>query len=258
MEVLCRAYPGGRFSRIRLARTRSLRGIHWLPSLAAELGLSSVRRCYSVVGFPQAVLLPSSGPWVRQGPFAPRELPRFLATMTPSDSRLGRQAVMVSRRSLIRITDHQAGSLRFLVDLSTPAVPYHPEEPDRCMNSLLHGRFQASPFPGGWPLPLCVTRPKGSLALRLTSLRSQAPTNGLPRSPPSRLHGERASAMASTFQLTRSTKLRLTHRKARKGEHGNRNAEPGLTVTIATATICWAGSGDPRRTRTSRQNGSES
>ena len=32
----------------------------------------------------------------------PRELPRFLATVAPSDSRLGRWAVMVSRPSLIR------------------------------------------------------------------------------------------------------------------------------------------------------------
>ncbi len=99
-------------SRIRLARTHSLRGMHWFPSSAAELELGSVRRCHSVIGFPQAVLLPSSGPRVRQGPFAPRELPRFIATTAPSDSRLGRPAVMVSRRSLIRIPDHQAGSLK--------------------------------------------------------------------------------------------------------------------------------------------------
>jgi hypothetical protein len=44
-----------------------------------------------------------------------RELPRFIATTAPSDSRAGRQAVIVSRRSLIRITDHQVGSLRFLL-----------------------------------------------------------------------------------------------------------------------------------------------
>ena len=54
--------PDGRISRIRLARTRSLRGMHRFPSLAAELGCSSARRCYSVVGFPQAVLLTSSVP----------------------------------------------------------------------------------------------------------------------------------------------------------------------------------------------------
>ena len=36
-------------------------------------------------------------------------------------------------------------------DLSTPAVPYHPGEPDRCKCSLLHGRCQASPSLGVWP-----------------------------------------------------------------------------------------------------------
>ena len=63
-------------------------------------------------------------------------------------------------------------------------------------------------------IPIGVTRPKGSLPLRLTSSRSRAPTNGSPRSPPGRLHGERASAMVSTFQLTRSTRLSLTNRRA--------------------------------------------
>jgi hypothetical protein len=143
--------PGLQISRTRLARTHSFRGMHWFPSLAAEPGLSSVRRCNSVVGFPQAVLRPSSGPRVRQGPFARRELPRFITTTAPSDSRLGRQAVMVSRRSLIRIPDHQAGSLRFLIDLSTPAVPYHPGGLVRCICSLLHGRWQASTNQEGWP-----------------------------------------------------------------------------------------------------------
>jgi hypothetical protein len=66
---------------------------------------------------------------------------------------------------------------------------------------------------GRLAIPISVTRPKGSLALRLTSSRSRAPTAESPRSPPSRLHGERASAMVSTFQLTRSTKLRLTHQR---------------------------------------------
>ena len=32
-----------------------------------------------------------------------------------------------------------AGSPRFLTDLSTPAVPYHPGEPGRCLCSLLGG-----------------------------------------------------------------------------------------------------------------------
>jgi hypothetical protein len=50
-----------------------------------------------------------------------------------------------------------------------------------------------------------------SLALWLTSLPSQAPAGRLPAPPLSRLHGERAISMVSTFQLTRSTRLTLTH-----------------------------------------------
>ena len=50
-----------------------------------------------------------------------------------------------------------------------------------------------------------------SLALRLTSWPSQAPTGRLPAPPLSQLHGERAISMVSTFQLTRSTRLTLTH-----------------------------------------------
>jgi hypothetical protein len=55
--------------------------------------------------------------------------------------------------------------------------------------------------------PIRVTRPKGSLALRLTSSRSQAPTKELPPPPLGPLHGERAIPMVSTSQLTRSAKL---------------------------------------------------
>ena len=60
--------PDMKISLIRLTRTHSLRGMHCVTSLAAELGLSSVRRCWSVVGFPQAVLHPSSGLGSGRGP----------------------------------------------------------------------------------------------------------------------------------------------------------------------------------------------
>ena len=38
---------------------------------------------------------------IRQGTFAPRELPRFLANMSPSDSRSGQPAVIYSRWPLV-------------------------------------------------------------------------------------------------------------------------------------------------------------
>ncbi len=56
----------------------------------------------------------------------------------------------------------------------------------------------------------------GSLALRLASLRSGASSGGLLRRPPGQLHGERTTSMISTFQLTRTIRLRLTHQKHAK------------------------------------------
>ena len=55
----------------------------------------------------------------------------------------------------------------------------------------------------------------GSLALRLTPLPSEAPSAGLLRHPLGQLHGERTISMISTFQLTRTIRLRLTHRTIR-------------------------------------------
>src|SRR5271166_671796 len=80
---------------------------------------------------------------------------------------------------------------------------------------------------GRLAIPICVTRPKGSLALRLTSSPSQAPASGSPRPPLSRLHGERASAMVSTFQLTRSTELCLTHPRSQREKYGEEKRKGG-------------------------------
>ncbi len=156
----------------------------------------------------------TSNPW--QGPFAPRALPRFIATMSPSDSRSSQSAVMGSRTLLtqgLRAKCHSNGSLRFLTILSASAVPSHPGEPGRCRRSLLHGRCQASPYLEGLATLRCVTRPNRvhAFALRLTPLPSEASTAGSLRQPLGRLHGERTTTMVSTFQLTRTVKLCLTH-----------------------------------------------
>ncbi len=47
--------------------------------------------------------------------------------------------------------DCPTGSLRFLLSLSAPAARSHPGGPDRCVCSLLDGRWQASPLLEGWP-----------------------------------------------------------------------------------------------------------
>jgi len=141
--------------------------------------------------------------------------------MSPSDSRSSPDAVMGSRASLTqgpRAKRHSSGSLRFLTILSASAVPSHPGEPGRCRRSLLHGRCQASPYLEGLATLTCVTRPNRvhAFALRLTPLPSEASTAGSLRQPLGRLHGERTTTMVSTFQLTRTVKLRLTHQISQK------------------------------------------
>jgi len=107
-----------------------------------------------------------------------------------SPSRVSQVPVLICRRLLSRITpeDPTAACARcFAADLR-----------------LHHTRKVGHPH-------CSISRPKGSLAPRLTSSRSRAPTTRSPQSPPSRLHGERAISMVSTFQLTRSIELCLTH-----------------------------------------------
>src|SRR5437660_12738988 len=99
----------------------------------------------------------------RQGPFAPPALPGFDATTSPSDSRPSHGLVIYSHAALtdgLRADARPDGSLRFLIALSASAAPFHPGESDRCVCSLLRGRWQASPYPEGWPLSIGVTRPK--------------------------------------------------------------------------------------------------
>ena len=142
--------------------------------------------------------------------------------MPPSDSRRSRALVMSSHRPLIPrhalVPDHFVGSLRFLggsVDARCPLPPRRARPLQVLITSRSVSGFALS---GGLAAPTCVTRPKRvhAFALRLTSLSSRASTTRSPRPPPSRLHGERAIPMVSSFQLTRSTRLRLTHQRTRR------------------------------------------
>jgi hypothetical protein len=122
--------------------------------------------------FDQAALLSSDSARPRQGPLAPRALPRFLATMGLSDSRHGRLPVIGSHKRW-RHGHHRAGSPRFL-DATVQARP--PLSPRgalrlpfaRCFTAggRLHHLWQAG------HTHKCNEAEPGSLALGLT--RSQS------------------------------------------------------------------------------------
>ena len=102
-------------------------------------------------------------------------------------------------------------------DLSMPAALYHPEEPRRCIYSLLHGGRRASPAPDRMAtLKQFNGAVTGSLALRLAPSHSKAPTKESLPLPLGQLHGERVISMFSSFQLNRSVRLCLTHRRKQR------------------------------------------
>ncbi len=164
------------------------------------------------------VSLPRSSTHYWPGPFAPRALPRFLTTMSRSDSRHGhhRQVIFSPPQLDVRTRHARPGLPGSSADLYARAVPSHPGKPDGCMCSLLHHRCLASPSPEGWPLPsLCNEAQPGSLSLRLTrSLTGASPAESL-RPTPGSVPVERAIDRVTSFQITRSTRLGLAHRSAR-------------------------------------------
>ena len=72
-----------------------------------------------------------------RGPSLHGSYPASSLLWPPPTPDRGRRRLWISRHPVARthalgpVT--AAGSLRFLVDLSTPAVPYHPGEPIRCI-----------------------------------------------------------------------------------------------------------------------------
>lgn len=184
---------------------------------------------------------------LRQGSFARPELLGVLTTMSPSDSRHGRPAVICSRRALLRRhalpLGHRVGSPRFL-DGSVGAR--RPQSPRRARP--LHVLVAMRPIAGfthsGRMATLNgLTRPNQvhAFALRLTPSPHMASTDGSPRQPHDRLHGERAITMVSTFQLTRPTRLRLAHQNPpecsmqhfNSGLHPSAGPPPGAPRDLA-------------------------
>jgi hypothetical protein len=100
-------------------------------------------------------------------------------------------------------------------DLSARAIPYHPDEPGGFNGSFLPHRRRASPHPEGWPTRKSVTRPN-RVRLRYGSRVRSAGLrlDGCPNAPPASLPAERAIDRMISFQIIRSARLRLAHRKA--------------------------------------------
>ena len=116
-------------------------------------------------------------------------------------------------------------------DLSTRALPNHPEQSHRFFRSFIAGGWQASPILEGWPLLFkCNEAETGSLTLG-SRLRRQGvqplrpsylqrtgltPPVWLPSRDRPRLHIERAIYMSDTFQSDRSTRLGLAYQRHRE------------------------------------------
>src|SRR5262249_17344367 len=185
-------------------------------------GLSQFKPpCSSVLGrASKRISLLLTKTLARQGSFAPRELPRFFATISPSDSRPCPAAVIDSHRHSLRslpgLLAHGRVSQvpRLSFDARCPLSPrvVHP------LHTLVASRMVSGfgTFGRLTTTDWCNEAETGSLALRLASSPSRSSTGRLPATPPSRLHGERAIAMVSTLQLTRSARLNLADRKALK------------------------------------------
>jgi len=94
------------------------------------------------VQYGQAVLPSSDEACLGSGPFAPRALPRFFATMSRSDSRLepGRRYAFRRPGGLTSGQAPPPGLPGSSTDLSARAAPNHPEEPDDCRCSSLRRR----------------------------------------------------------------------------------------------------------------------
>jgi hypothetical protein len=135
--------PDVQISRIRLARIQSAPGVHRSPCLAE--GPSPVVHWEVVF---RSRVAPSGPPRrhpgtrIRQGPFAPRELPRFHATMTPSDSCPSPRTVMYSRPWSRRMQTHssQPGQVSQVPDRSLDARCPQPPRRARPLHLLVTSR----------------------------------------------------------------------------------------------------------------------
>ena len=136
--------PDVRISRIRLARKPLSRACTYHPfGPATQSEVIHRRGAKALLWEQRSMLNVRRCPLMRfrQGPLARPTLLGVLATMTPSDSCRSTTAVMYSRRRSHPLASAwdatRAGLSGSLTNLSAPAVPFHPGEPDRCTCSCL-------------------------------------------------------------------------------------------------------------------------
>ena len=162
--------------------------------------------------------------WISNWNFtsAPRALPRFLAPMGLSDSRLGRSAGSVFPSYVARFLSLPCRASQAPRPIFPRAVsPTTPEgllAASACCfpNDLV--RLHPSRRTG--PLRFPTEAESGSLALRLACSPPDSPVP-LPRLALVRLHAEQAIYMVNSFQFKRSARLILAYRP--KGAEGRKH-----------------------------------
>jgi hypothetical protein len=142
--------------------------------------------------------------------------------MSLSDSRSDRRTVIDSRAALSWDSSNRVSQVP---DCSVGArCPQSPREVATLQWLVASRHVLASPVSEGWPPRTSLTRPNRvhAFALRLTPLHQEASTSELLLPPLLQLHSERALTMVSSFQLTRTARLRLAH----GGNRGNGDLLP--------------------------------
>ena len=148
----------------------------------------------------------------RQDPFAPRELPRFFATMSPADSLRRPTPLMDSRPRLAYPRRRVSQVPRPVSRRALP--PITPEGPSGCACWLLRQWVSGRPFSGRkTAFNLCFEAESGLLALRPAPSLSRASDRGLPHRPPALLRDEPAIVTVNTSHFTRLARLGLAHRR---------------------------------------------
>jgi hypothetical protein len=174
----------------------------WLP-IAASLFSEGI--C-SVVGFLQSVPSPSESALPRQGRFAPRALPRFLATTSLSDSHTPNARLMDSPGVSSRLWRNWSHGPPSLPNPTFPArCPLSPRRAPALLSNVSSHRMAGFNPSGSLAALIWFNEAdSGSLALRLTGSLHRASARRLLTALSVSLHAGRSVRMMNTFQFISS------------------------------------------------------